>query len=123
MHALPLSAPVSVPFCRFPGSLSQSFDPATCLRSDFQVRFLVEVASRPDFDYFVTTMDRGDQFIVAPEFRCAFSLMWYTTGGQCFAARVGIDRVVREWAVGKPGTPAPLDSPVYRTRMLGDDAA
>jgi hypothetical protein len=118
MSAFPLS-PVSVPFCRLPGSLVQTFDPATCLRSAFQVNFLVSVADRPDFAYFVTLTDRGSQYVMPAEFAGPFSVMWYDRAGRCHADRVGANRVLESQVFSKTQqtAPAPLNGPVYRSRL------
>ena len=113
----PLLSPVTVPFCCLPGSLTQTFEPATCLRSAFQVAFLARVAAKPDFAYFVTMLDVGGQVIMAPEYHAPISVMWYTIDGQCHAAYVGVNRLLHEvHPVGPGRDPVPLDHPVYQSR-------
>jgi hypothetical protein len=114
-----ITSPVTVPFCRLPGSLGQTFEPLSCLLTAFQVGYVAGIAARPDFAYFVVLADTRESFIARPDWSGAFALMWYATNGECHLARVGMNGLLEADRVISSGAPTvlPVNHPVYRTRM------
>lgn len=105
---------VSVPLCYLPNSKVQTFEVLTMRRSLYQIEYLMRVAQKPDFGYFVTVSHKGNPIIVTDDTEGPFHCMWYGKDGHLRTALVGRRETFPE--VITPGRPIDHDSVVYRIR-------
>ncbi len=114
MAAPLITTPVTVPLCYLPNSKSQTFDPATCLRSAFQVQTFLEISQRPDFAYFVCT--GGEVPLMDPGYNSKIAIMWYAKDGTMHSLIAGRIKLLHNNTYPSQVSPTPLDSSVYTSR-------
>ena len=94
-----LTKPVHVRFCKLPDSLYQTFDPATCRRTEFQVNRLKEISELPDFDRFILVHGVTSDFqmidakIIGVDHELRFWVSWFDTAGLQRSEHLGLDRL------------------------------
>lgn len=106
----------AIQFCYLPNSIVQNIDMKDCKRSEFQIKTLYDISQRDDFAYFVTMQDVGRTVIVAPEFTCAFHVMWYDKAGNYHSAKIGRRKILEDYSGLSKQPAATLNSQVYYSR-------
>jgi hypothetical protein len=75
----------------------QEIDMTTCKRSQFQIDQLTSISQREEFEQFVLCQDRGQLWIVFPEFDCAFACLWYDKSNNLHLEKIGRRKVLRHF--------------------------
>jgi hypothetical protein len=110
---------MQIPFCFLQDSKVQVYNPELSHRTAFQYQFLKQVSERPDFAYFVVTIDNKDEYVITDGDKAKRGpavVSFIARDGACHTLRLGASKPLSDWHIVK-APPLPLGHQVYTSRL------